>query len=254
VDERVTFKLTLAYDGTGLVGWQRQAAGMSVQGLVEDALARLTASAGVTVTGAGRTDAGVHAQGQVAAVSLATSLTAADIQRGTNALLPPAVRVVKAELADAAFHPRFAAKAKTYAYHLITGPVMSPFDVRYAWHLPFPLDVGAMRGALTALHGCHDFAAFQSTGSDIEDTVRTLHEVGIDTADAAGGGTRLVVTLTGDGFLRHMVRAIVGSLVEVGRGKWPAGRLAEVLAGGDRALAGPTAPPQGLFLVSVRYC
>ena len=252
--ERVTFKLTLAYDGTGLVGWQRQASGTSVQGLLEDALTRLTASAGVVVTGAGRTDAGVHARGQVASVSLATALTASDVQRGANALLPPAVRVLAVELVDATFHARFGATAKTYAYHLIAGPVVSPFDVRYAWHVPFPLDAAAMRRELEGLAGRHDFAAFQSTGSDIEDSVRTLHEVRLDETPADAGGTRLVVTLTGDGFLRHMVRAVVGSLVEVGRGKWPAGRLAEVLAGRDRALAGPTAPPQGLFLVSVRYC
>jgi tRNA pseudouridine38-40 synthase len=249
-----TFKLTLAYDGTGLVGWQRQPAGTSVQGLLEDALTRLTASAGVMVTGAGRTDAGVHAQGQVASVTLATRLAAADVQRGANALLPPAVRVLAVELVDDTFHARFGAKEKRYAYHVVLGPVISPFDVRYAWHIPYPLDVAAMRAALPALEGRHDFAAFQSTGSDIEDSVRTLTEARLDETPAAGGGTRLVFTLAGDGFLRHMVRAIAGSLVEVGRGRWPPSRIAAILASADRAQAGPTAPPQGLFLVSVRYC
>jgi tRNA pseudouridine38-40 synthase len=254
VNDHATFKLTLAYDGTGLVGWQRQPEGTSVQGLLEDALTRLTATAGVTVTGAGRTDAGVHARGQVASVSLATRLSAADLQRGANALLPPAVRVLAVELADPTFHARFGAKEKTYAYHLVTAPLVSPFDVRYAWHIPYPLDGAAMRAALPVLQGRHDFAAFQSTGSDIEGTVRTLSEVRLDEAAADGGGTRLVLTLTGDGFLRHMVRAITGTLVEIGRGRWPADRLGAVLGSRDRSQAGPTAPPQGLFLVSVRYC
>jgi tRNA pseudouridine38-40 synthase len=249
-----TFKLTLAYDGTGLVGWQRQAEGTSVQGLLEDVLARLTAVPEVTVTGAGRTDAGVHARGQVASVVLDTPRSAADLQRGANALLPPAVRVLTVEVAEPGFHARFGAKEKTYAYHLVVGPLVSPFDAPYAWHIPYPLDVPAMRAALPALEGRHDFAAFQSTGSDIQDTVRTLTTARLEETPAEGGGTRLVLTLAGDGFLRHMVRAIAGSLVEVGRGRWPAGRIAAIVAAADRAQAGPTAPAHGLFLVSVRYC
>jgi tRNA pseudouridine38-40 synthase len=254
MDVPTTFKLTVAYDGTGLVGWQRQPQGTSVQGLLEDVLARLIAVPHVTVTGAGRTDAGVHARGQVASVVLDPDRAPADLQRGANALLPPGVRVLAVEVAPPGFHARFDAKAKTYAYHLVVGPLISPFDVRYAWHIPYPLDVPAMRAALAALEGRHDFAAFQSTGSDIEDTVRTLTAARLDDGPAEGGGTRVVVTLMGDGFLRHMVRAIAGSLVEVGRGRWPAGRLAAILAAADRSQAGPTAPPHGLFLVSVRYC
>ena len=252
--EPTTFKLTLAYDGTGLVGWQRQPAGTSVQGLLEDVLARLLAVPRVTVTGAGRTDAGVHARGQVASVVLDTDRSPADLQRGANALLPAAVRVLAVELAEPGFHARFGAKEKTYAYHLVVGPLVSPFDVRYAWHIPHPLDVAAMRAALPAIEGRHDFAAFQSSGSDIEDRVRTLTAARLDETPAEGGGTRVVLTLTGDGFLRHLVRAIAGTLVEIGRGRWPPARLGEVLASADRARAGPTAPPHGLFLVSVRYC
>jgi len=254
VADACTFKLTLAYDGTGLVGWQRQPEGISVQGLLEEALARLTASPGATVTGAGRTDAGVHARGQVASVTLATALTPADVLRGANALLPAAVRVLAVDRVDPTFHARFGAREKRYEYHAVNGPVISPFDVRYAWHIPYPLDAAAMRVALSSLHGRHDFAAFRSTGSDIEDTVRTLIEVRLDDAPADGGGRRLILTLVGDGFLRHMVRAIMGTLVEIGRGRWEPARLAAILASGDRAQAGPTAPPQGLFLVSVRYC
>ena len=148
--ESTTFKLTIAYDGTGLVGWQRQPEGTSIQGLLEDALTRLTATAGVTVTGAGRTDAGVHARGQVASTTLATRLAPADLQRGANAMLPPAVRVVAVEAVDATFHAR-SAREKRYAYHAILGPVISPFDARYAWHIPFPLgrrgDAGGAAGA-----------------------------------------------------------------------------------------------------------
>ena len=249
-----TFKLTLAYDGTGLVGWQRQPEGTSVQGLLEDALARLTASPAVTVTGAGRTDAGVHARGQVASVTLATALTPADVLRGANALLPPAVRVLEAERAEPDFHARFGAREKRYEYHVVNGPVISPFDVRYAWHIPYPLDPAAMRAALPAIEGCHDFAAFRSTESDIDGTVRTLSEARLADGPADGGGRRLILSLVGDGFLRHMVRAIMGTLVEVGRSRWEPGRLAAILATRDRSQAGPTAPPQGLFLVSVRYC
>ncbi len=248
------FKLTIAYDGTGLVGWQRQSEGTSVQGLLEDALARLLDLPSVGVTGAGRTDAGVHARGQVASVVLDTARPPAYLQRGMNALLPPAVRVLTCEPAEPGFHARFGAKEKRYAYHLVVGPLISPFDVRYAWHIPYALDVAAMRAALPMLEGRHDFAAFQSSGSDIEGTVRTVTEARLADEPVEGGNIRLVLTLAGDGFLRHMVRAIAGSLVEIGRGRWPPDHLTAILAAADRGQAGPTAPPQGLFLVSVRYC
>jgi tRNA pseudouridine38-40 synthase len=168
-----TFKITLAYDGTGYVGWQRQANGPSIQALVEEALRALDGR-DVTVTGAGRTDAGVHALGQVAAFAIARELGPDALLRALNAHLPPAVRVVGAEEAPPSFHPRFGAREKTYRYQLWNGDVLSPFERAYAWHVPGPLDVDAMRAAAQLLVGRHDFAAFQATGSDVATTEREI--------------------------------------------------------------------------------
>jgi tRNA pseudouridine38-40 synthase len=256
-----TLKLTLAYDGTAYVGWQRQAAGTSIQGLLEAAIARIEGDA-VTVTGAGRTDAGVHALGQVASVTVpsASSSIACDAYvRALNASLPEDVRVRAVEEAGDGFHARFSARAKTYRYRLTRGGVASPFESRYAWHVTHPLDVSAMRAALEACRGEHDFAAFQSTGTPVRDTVRTMLAARITEAPAPTlqvveqSAPLLILELTGTGFLRHMVRAIAGTLVEIGRGRWPPSEMAAILASRDRARAGPTAPPQGLFLVSVDY-
>jgi tRNA pseudouridine38-40 synthase len=260
-----TFKITLAYDGTDYVGWQRQANGVSIQAVIEDALRALDGR-DVTVTGAGRTDAGVHALGQVAAFTIARELAPDALLRALNAHLPPAIRVIGAEDAPPAFHPRFGARAKTYRYQLWNGDTMSPFDYGRAWHVPGPLDVEAMRAAARLLEGRHDFAAFQATGSAVATTVRDLTvsrivECGlrngapstIESAMRSPYSALLTYEVTGSGFLRHMVRIIVGSLVEVGRGRRPAEWMAEILASRHRAAAGPTAPPQGLFLVGVEY-
>ena len=166
----IHLKLTIAYDGTGLVGWQRQAAGTSVQALLEDALAPLE-GAPVAVAGAGRTDAGVHALGQVAAFTLRRSLPAPGVMRALNARLPSAIRIVGAEEVDASFHPRYGARRKIYRYRIWTGDVVSPFEHRYAWHISEPLDIAAMQAAARLLEGRHDFAAFQSTGSDVVTTL-----------------------------------------------------------------------------------
>jgi tRNA pseudouridine38-40 synthase len=277
-----TLKITLAYDGTAYVGWQRQAAGASIQGLLEGAIARIEGEA-VTVAGAGRTDAGVHALGQVASVvvpSAATSIACDAYARALNASLPEDVRVRAVEEAGDDFHARFSARSKTYRYRLTRGGLSSPFESRYAWHVTHPLDVAAMRAALDACRGEHDFAAFQSTGTPVRDTVRTMLAAGVTemtapreslglggelaatatatgvaaaATGAPGDGSLLIVELTGTGFLRHMVRAIAGTLVEIGRGRWPPAEMAAILASRDRGRAGPTAPPQGLFLVSVDY-
>ena len=257
-----TLKLTLSYDGTRLVGWQRQAEGESVQGVLEDALARFEGGP-VTVHGAGRTDAGVHALGQVASVEVAFTHDVATLARALNAQLPEDVRVLSVEEAAPGFHARFSARSKTYRYCIRNGAVASPFERAYVWHVPQPLDVDAMRQAASRLLGRHDFSTFRSSGTDVPDAVRTLHrsDVTVSTATttplasrcSSDAGSLLTYEVSGDGFLRHMVRAIVGTLVEVGRGWRDPAQMDALLQARDRARAGATAPPHGLFLVRVDY-
>jgi tRNA pseudouridine38-40 synthase len=279
------FKITLAYDGTDYVGWQRQADGVSVQGLIEEALSELDGRA-VAVAGAGRTDAGVHALGQVAGFSLQRTIAADAVLRALNARLPHAIRVVDAADCEEGFHPRFSAHEKRYHYRIWNAPVANPFEHRYAWHIHEPLDVTAMNVAARTLEGRHDFAAFAASGTAAKTTTRQLSisriaecgmrnglsisDSGLPLADAPESAINhpksriesafrtpqsalLVYTVVGDGFLRHMVRAIVGTLVEIGRGRRPPEWIAAVVASADRGAAGPTAPPQGLFLVAVTY-
>lgn len=243
----MTFKFTVQYDGGNYVGWQRQAAGISIQGLIEDAL-RPIAGGSITVNGAGRTDAGVHALEQVASARFETSLDDATLQRALNAVLPPDVRIARVERAADGFHARFSARAKTYEYRVLNAPLVSPFEHRYVWHVPHALDVEAMRLAARAFVGSHDFAAFQSAGGHVHTSVRA-----VSAADVTWQPPRLAFRITADGFLRHMVRAMAGTLVEVGSGRLAAGQIAEILDSKDRARAGPTAPPHGLFLISVDY-
>jgi tRNA pseudouridine38-40 synthase len=243
-------KLTLAYDGTEFVGWQRQAEGTSVQGVLEDALAPFE-GAPVTVHGAGRTDAGVHAVGQVASVRLTATIDRETLARALNAVLPAAIRVLSVEEAAPDFHARFSATGKTYEYRIVNAPFVSPFIHRYAWHVPQALDLAAMEAAARVLEGRHDFATFQSTGTDVPSSVRTITSIGW--TGGSGSDVPLVLRISGDGFLRHMVRNITGTLVEFGRGRWPASAMARMLASRDRGDAGTTAPPHGLFLTAVMY-
>jgi tRNA pseudouridine38-40 synthase len=242
-----TFKLTIAYDGTDFVGWQRQPSGLSIQGVLEEALSDLDGR-GVSVIGAGRTDAGVHARGQVAAVTLSRRIAAEALTRATNIRLPGSVRILAAAEVGSDFHARFHARAKRYQYRIWNADVLSPFERAYAWHVPMPLDRSAMAEAAARLTGTHDFAAFQGTGSDTLTTTRTITASSIVAADEL-----VCYHAAGEGFLRHMVRNIVGTLVEVGRGHRPPAWISEVLAARDRSQAGPTAPPQGLFLMEVAY-
>ena len=239
-------KLTVSYDGTRFVGWQRQAHGESIQGLLEDALARFE-GAPVTVNGAGRTDAGVHALGQVASVQVTCTHPADELMRGLNAALPPDVRVTELVEAAADFHARFSARSKVYRYQICNAPIVSPFDRAYMWHVPERLDVSAMRAAASAIVGTHDFAAFRSTGTPNKSTVRTI------TRSNLTESAILTYEITGNGFLRYMVRAIVGTLVDVGRDRRNPESMAALVEGATRAEAGATAPPHGLFLVRVEY-
>ena len=213
------------------------------------------------VHGAGRTDAGVHALGQVATVRARTQHSVATLHRALNAVLPSDVRVVSVEDAPPAFHARFDAVAKTYEYRIANAPFVSPFEYRYVWHVAGALDVAAMRLGAEALLGRHDFAAFQSTGGDVHTTERTILSITVGSERGQGGvrpgsdqgQTPLVIRVTGDGFLRHMVRSIAGTLVDVGLGRWPASQVAEILRGRDRTRAGRCAPAAGLCLVRVDY-
>jgi tRNA pseudouridine38-40 synthase len=250
-----TFKITLAYDGAGFVGWQRQDNGVSIQAHVEDALRALDGR-DVTVAGAGRTDAGVHALGQVAAFTIARELEPDALVRALNGHLPRAIRVIAAEQAPPGFHPRFSAHKKTYRYRLWNDEVMSPFEREYAWHVPGPLDIEGMSAAARLVEGRHDFAAFQAAGSSVATTEREIFESVFRPPhpEARTANPELLCyEITGTGFLRHMVRIIVGSLVEIGRGRQPVEWMGEVIAARDRTLAGPTAPPHGLFLVTTEY-
>lgn len=237
----------LAYDGSAYAGWQSQPGAPTIQGLLTSAARRLF-GAGARVTGASRTDAGVHALRQVASLTLEGTLAASAMMAALNAALPPDIRIVRAAEAAPGFNARRAATGKRYAYLIDNGSVADPLLRRYAWNVPWPLDVVAMRRALRALGGRHDFTAFcAAPGRQAPPVcrVRSLH--------AFRRKDRVAILLSADRFLHHMARNIVGSAVAVGRGAREAGWLGEVLTSRDRRRAGPTAPAQGLFLVRVLY-
>lgn len=242
-------RLTIEYEGTAYQGWQLQPGDATVQAVLEKALATALREP-VRVRGAGRTDAGVHACGQVAAVRV--TRVPADLTRlrkSLNALTPDDVAVRDVTLVDDAFDPRRDARSRRYAYRIWNAPARSPFWRRFAWHVPAPLDLAAMAEAAGLLAGEHDFAAFRGADAEpLRSTVRRVLESRIE-RDGSLVGYRIEATA----FLKHMVRNIVGTLVEVGLGTRPPGDVAIILDGRDRTRAGPTAPPHGLVLAAVTY-
>jgi len=241
-------KLVLEYDGTDFAGWQAQPDHRSVQGVLERALAELL-GARARVEAAGRTDAGVHAEGQVAAFSTDRELPLKAYARGLNGLLPPDVAVVAAEEVPADFDPRRWAQGKRYRYRISNRPVRSPLRRRSAWELFGVLDLEAMRAAAPALVGRHDFSAFRAADCEAAHARREIRTLAIEGASSAD----VTIEVEGTAFLKHMVRNIAGTLVEVGRGRRPPAWVAEVLGSKDRNRAGPTAPAHGLTLVEVLY-
>jgi len=246
-DER-TIKLTLAYDGSRFHGWQRQKNGLTIQEILEEKIAIMTQEP-TCVLGSGRTDAGVHARAQVCHFRTHSTIPCDGFEKGLNSLLPEDIRVRRAEVVPAAFHARYSATSKVYAYQILHQPEADVFLRNTTWHVPGPLDLEAMRRCLAQIEGEHDFSSFRSTGSTNRNPVRQVLHAGLHGPDRG----ILILTLEANGFLRHMVRNIVGTLVDVGRGRIPEEAFPGILGARDRQKAGVKAPPGGLFLMAVRY-
>ena len=241
------YKLTIAYDGTRFFGWEHQPGKDTIQGKLEDVLGELN-GAPVDVIGAGRTDAGVHARAMVASVQLETSYSDTEIRDYCNRYLPDAIAVREIKECAPQFHARYKATGKTYRYTCFDGPVKPVFDRRYLTLLDHPVDEAAMSRAAQYLIGEHDFRAFCGNPKMKKSTVRTVDSITIERRK-----DRVIFTFHGNGFLQNMVRIMVGTLLEVGRGFWPPEQVREILASYDRTQAGPTAPPEGLCLMKVDY-
>jgi len=246
------FKLIIAYDGTDFHGWQMQSNKPTIQGEIVNVLRRITQE-NLQLHGAGRTDAGVHALGQIGSFRTQSTLSAGEFQRALNALLPPTIRIVAAEEVGPDFNARWSARGKIYRYRLYRGRVVPPVLWRYVLHYPFPLDEDAMRDASARFVGMHDFASFAaSTGSEEDDKERsTEREIYSTELVRSSDGEELVFTIRGRSFLRYMVRKIVGTLLDVGRGKLKPDDIDRLYEVKDRSKSGPTVPPQGLCMVSV---
>jgi tRNA pseudouridine38-40 synthase len=242
-------RIDLAYDGTSFSGWQVQPGRPTVQGALEDALSRVHGGARIAVRGAGRTDAGVHARGQVADARVPDRCDDAELARALRGILPPDVAVHSVATVPESFHARISATAKTYGYLVDRSIAGDPFLARYALRSPYPVDHAAIDEALASLPGRHDFTGFCAAGSEVEDRVREM----ISASRVALRDDLDLYRFTAEGFLMHMVRILTGTLLDVGRGRFGPERLGEVLASGDRARAGATAPPHGLSLLRVDY-
>jgi tRNA pseudouridine38-40 synthase len=241
------FKMTVEYDGTDFAGWQRQANGPSIQAAIEDGLAEMV-GVPTPIRGAGRTDAGVHALGQVAHFDAEARIPPHGYQRGLNAILPRSIAVLSVEPAAPDFDARFSARGKLYRYSIWTAPARSPTRDRYVWHLRRALDVARMLEAANALVGRHDFNAFRAADCQRRTTVRTLSRLAV-----VRSGDLVTIEVEADAFLKNMVRILVGTLCECGWGKRTPADIQRILDGRDRRQAGVTAPPQGLALVRVDY-
>lgn len=256
-------RITLAYDGTDFRGWQRQPSEPTIQGLLESLLAT-TLGEHVNLTGSGRTDAGVHAANQVASFKTSCSIPCRNLVKALNDRLPSSVRIKDAGDAALAFHARFGVVSKTYRYRILLAPIASPFVARFVYHYPHPLDRKQMNEAARLFEGEHDFTSFAASEAQAEesgdgeersvrhhhDKVRTVFSSRIIWQPKT---SMLIYEVRGSGFLHHMVRNIVGTLIEVGRGALKPSDIPRILQGRDRTLAGPTAPAQGLCLLKVEY-
>lgn len=251
-------RLTLQYDGTGYSGWQIQENAITVQGLLEDALFTVTGDR-TRVSGAARTDAGVHAFEQVASFKTLSGLDTDVLHRALNANLPHDIRIIAAGECPPDFHPRYSAKGKTYSFIISQKGPYSVFLERYSWNMPCKPDCGAMREAASYLAGTHDFASFRASGCSSKHPVRTIHGIEISELPSVEFiGFQFIAPVTririrANAFLRHMARNIAGTLVEIGLGKSHPAVMKEILESKDRRLAGKTAPARGLFLENIEY-
>ena len=240
-------RLVLAYDGTPYIGWQVQPQGPTVQSVLQDAL-RLITGHETAVKGSGRTDAGVHALAQVANFRTGSPMRTESFVPALNSVLPPTIAVMSADEVDDAFDAQFSAVEKTYRYRIVNSKTKSPFEHHRSWHINTILDIESMASSCTHLIGQHDFSSFRASGCVATNPVRNLSGCSMCIS-----GDVLTLELTANGFLRQMVRNIVGTLVEIGRGRFSTGDVAGILAARDRTRAGVAAPPHGLYLVRVGY-
>lgn len=244
------YKLTLAYDGSGYAGWQEQREERTLQGVFQQALGVLE-NRRVVTHAAGRTDAGVHAEGQVVSFDIDRVWKGDVLRRALNGNLPGDIRVLEAEHAAEGFHPRVSARRKTYRYQIYNEPVMNPFLQSYAWHVPYSLDDTRLEQDARHLIGRHDYRGFTVTSCETRTTIRTIESISLRRDRGL-----LQIFFTGDGFLRYQVRTMVAALLEINRGRrggGGAGSMARLVASGDRSLIGITAPARGLTLMKVEY-
>lgn len=243
----VNIKLTVEYDGTHYHGWQVQPTGETVQAVLEKAVSTVLGRP-THVIGSGRTDAGVHALGQVANFLSDTELEPHRVQRALNALTPDDVTIKTVEIVPDSFHARRDGRSRIYEYRILNRPSPSPFLLKFAWHVHDPLNIALMREAITCLEGEHDFSSFRAAGCDAAHPVRTIYRASLSPRDEL-----IVFTVEATAFLRHMMRNLIGTLVEVGQQQRTPQSFAELLTARDRTQAGIKAPPQGLFLIEVKY-